>query len=157
MATVLPASSPNYINETSFERVEPKLASALHLRSFDGYVATTAGTGTINLVKLPPGRVRIFPDLSRLVTSAITATGTISIGYAAYTKENGTAVNALTTAFVNAGAAGAGALDSAFVLPAVGYLDLDSKDGIVLTATVATADMRIGDTIDGWVAYTNVN
>jgi len=114
--------------------------------------ALGAGTGEIDLVALPAGRVIILPDLSRLVTSQFGSSATISLGYRAHTDEDGEAVTAVANALHNAGAAGSGALDTALGAPADGMLELVSQKGIDIYATVASGNIENGDTIDGWLA-----
>jgi len=113
-----------------------------------------AGTGAVNLVVLPYGRIRIYADLSRIVTSAMVTLADVHLGYRAYTQIDGTAVVEDDNAFgdnVNGGSA----IDEAFSLPAEGFLEMDSQGGITIFATIDTANIEADDTIKGWVAFTN--
>lgn len=153
MAALLPITGSTYDAQISVDRVETKTDSPLRIAHWAQYVPTQAGTGTVSLVKLPPGRVRVFPDLSRVVTTQFEANSDLHLGYAAYTKEDGSAGTADDNAFLDNADAGGGALDQAWTLPAIGYLDLDSQDGIVIQAMIDTGDMALTDTLDGWCAY----
>lgn len=111
-----------------------------------------AGVGEINIVTLPAGLIRVFSDLSRIVSSAMVSTANLSIGYRAHTKMDGTAVVEDDNAFENDADAGS-AIDKVWTLPAVGFLDLDSENGVVLFVEIDTANIEDTDTIDGYVVY----
>src|SRR5687768_3105179 len=51
-------------------------------------------SGEINLVKLPPGRLTVLPDLSWIVTSSFGANAELSVGYREYRQEDGVLVEA---------------------------------------------------------------
>lgn len=101
---------------------------------------TAAGQGTAKMFRLPAGRVRIFPDLCRLVCPAGVATSDLHIGHAAYVNEAGTAVAAADNAFADNLDVGAGALDQTWPLPTVGYLDVHSRNGIDIEVMFDTAN-----------------
>lgn len=108
------------------------------------------GTGTINLGITPGGLIRIIPDNSRIVTTQFGTSATISIGTAAYVSATtGLTVAAVPAALYSVGAAGSGALDVALTLPADGAkgLELNSRDGVIITATIATGNIEATDTI----------
>ena len=58
----------------------------LRMANFDHTRPTAAGAGDgeINLVQLEPGRIRIYPELSRIVTSQFGASAVLSIGTRAF-------------------------------------------------------------------------
>ncbi len=87
------------------------------------------------------------------MTTQFGASAVLDIGYRAHTKADGTAVNASAAALHNDAAVGAGAVDLALALPAAGYLELDSREGINIFATVASGDIEDTDTIEGFIAY----
>lgn len=104
--------------------------------------AGTAGS-TVELVRIPAGRVRIFTVLSSLTSNPIAGAGaTAQVGYAAYTDANGVAVPASVNAFTVT------PLDVATTTPKTlnagtgqGVL-LDSSSGISIVATfTAIADL----------------
>lgn len=102
---------------------------------------TSAGvTGTAKLIRLPAGKLRVYTDLCRFVCPAGTATADAHIGYAAYVSgATGLAVVADDNAFLDNSDIGGGAIDTAFVLPAVGYFDFDSADGVDIELMIDTA------------------
>lgn len=101
---------------------------------------TGAGTGTAKMFRLPAGKLRIFPDQSRVVCPVGTATADLHIGYASYVNEAGTTVAASANAFADNLDVGGGALDQAWPLPAVGYLDVHSQRGIDIEVLIDTAN-----------------
>lgn len=115
-----------------------------------------AGTHDVNLCKLPPGKVRIIPDLCRVVASQMVATADLHIGTRAFVNEDGTAVVEDNNRFADNLDAGGGAIDQTFPLPSTGapWHDLDSKEGITVYADVDTANIEDTDTIHGYVAFT---
>lgn len=114
-------------------------------------VAGDIGT-TIELCQLPPGPVRIIPELSRLKVSAFGAARTLSIGHKAYIKGDSG-----TTEEAESANALANALDvSAAVTVKLGaslHYDMYSKDGIVVFATVAGGTIPVGATVELMLAY----
>jgi hypothetical protein len=105
------------------------------------------------LVKLPPGNIRILSDLSRFVCSDMTTNVDGHIGYDAHNKQDGTPVVADDNAFLDDSDFGGSGLDAVWTLPAAGYLDLDSRDGVWITLTMDQADNANGDTVHGYVAF----
>jgi hypothetical protein len=111
--------------------------------------ATQAGAGTagstVELVRIPAGRVRIFTVLSSLTSNPIAGAGaTCQVGYAAYTGQDGVPVAASVNAFTVT------PLDVATTTPKTlnagtgqGVL-LDSMSGISIVATfTAIADLSV--------------
>jgi len=109
-----------------------------------------AGLGEVNLIRMEPGKRRILIDLCRIVASQMVATADLHLGYRAYTKYDGTAVVADDNAFLDNADVGGGDIDSAWVLPAVGYFDVDSKTNFIIYAMIDTANIEDTDTINGW-------
>lgn len=153
------ADSPVYaaqVDQKLFGR-GPTVGGDVKFFRFGPYThAAGADTGEINLVRLPAGKFLVLPDLSRIVTSQFAANAVLDIGYRAHTKADGSAVNASGNALGNDYAVGAGAVDSALSAPAGGILELDSVDGVVIYATVATANIENGDTVDGFLAVVKI-
>lgn len=106
-------------------------------------------TGTINMMQLPAGAVRVHSNLSRVDLSQFGAGALVDIGYAEHVNEAGTTVVADPNAFAADLAAGAGVIGESWPLPAVAgqYTELDSQEGIVITLTVKTGNIEDGDTI----------
>lgn len=114
-----------------------------------------AGLHTIDLVTLPAGQLKVYPDLSRFDCSQMVPNADLSIGYRAHTKADGTVVVEDDNAFLDAADAGTAGVDSPFLLPFDTPLELDSVEGITIFATVETANIEDGDTLRVLVAYSN--
>lgn len=108
----------------------------------------------IDLCKLPPGRKRLLPNLSRFTGSAFGASRTLHIGHRAYMArpvaqaameaENATAlVNALDVS---------GALASVVWSTVMKY-DIYSLDEVVLFASINGGTMPIAASLSGFVTY----
>lgn len=124
----------------------------LRLARFSYAHSVGAGTGEINLIRLPAGKYVILTDLSRIISSAMVSTANLSVGHRAYTNIDGTAVVEDNNAFADALDA-TGALDVAFSLPANGVFEIDSKVEVVIFAEVDTANIEDTDTISGYIVY----
>jgi hypothetical protein len=146
-------NSNQYGNQISVSRDgEP---GQLRSRYFEG-VTATADTGTINLIKLGPGKIRILPGLSSFLCSNMAATANVSIGTAAYTANNGTAVAAATAALKAEGLVNACVLANSYSIMAnvanTGLL-VDSLSGVTITATIGTANTAANGTYSGYITY----
>ncbi len=123
------AASPSKISTTE-----------LHGRVRVAYADFTADAAqeTINMFKLPDG-ARIIGG--RLNHAALGSSTTVSVGHAAYTKADGTAV-ALDVDEYKAAASSASATGSAIAATtALGENSLvDAPDGLIVTATTSGAD-----------------
>ena len=149
-----PVKSNEYTNQTaSHTKVSVDVINKLELARFSYTHAAGAGTGEVNLIELPAGRITVYPDLSRLVTTAFAANSDIHIGYRAYVGSDGVTVVEDDNAFVDNGDAGGGALDTALVLPAAGFHRFDSRNGVLIYAMVDTGNIEDTDTIGGWIAF----
>jgi len=100
---------------------------------------TTSGAGDIPLIRMPAGKVRIYSDLSRVVCPAGAAGATLDIGTGAY-KDNAGATVALSGLALLSGEVITGAIDKALVLPAGGFLEVESQDGFDIVASIAVAN-----------------
>lgn len=118
------------------------------------HTTALAGTGEINLFKLPPGRVKVFVDTSRITTSQYEATSDLDIGHRAYTEPDGTAQGQVYTTFATALDVGGGAIDAAPLAPTAGIREFNSRDGVVIFARIFTADIEDADTLRVWFHYT---
>jgi hypothetical protein len=108
--------------------------------SFGKITFTAAGQGTAQMVRLPAGRVRVLSDLSRIICPAGTTTSDLHVGYGPYTKQDGTAVARVDNAFANDLDVGGGAIDQPFPLPAEGFIEFDSRDGVDIEIMIDTAN-----------------
>lgn len=110
---------------------------------------------TIDLCKLPPGRVRVLPHLSRISHSAWGAARTLIVGHTAYASRDPGAADAEAAnddAFTPAALDMATASDSV-PLSAVLKYDIYSKAGVLVQAKVAGGTIPIGGTLSGCIAY----
>jgi hypothetical protein len=149
-----PTNSVQYALQNSPSRAAAgDIQGAMRVAPFNYVHAAGSGTGEVNLVILPPGRIRIYSDLSRIVTSDMAVSATLHLGFRAHRQEDGSAVEEDDHALTQALAVGAGARDEAFGLPAVGQLDLESQGGITIFALITSGNIEDGDTIEGWVLY----
>lgn len=104
---------------------------------------TAAGQGDAKMIRLPAGKVRIFPRLGRLVAPQGAASSTIAVGLGAYTKMDGTTANADVDALLTATSTAGGAVTAALLGTAAGqveFVELESKDGVDVTITAAGGD-----------------
>ncbi len=110
---------------------------------------------TVEILKLPAGKIEIYPTLSRLKAFDMVATADLSLGHAAYLdpdlSPSPQTVAANLTKWASALDVGTGPIDAAFVGsdPQV----FNSLDGILVKALVAVANIDLDDEIDGWVAW----
>ena len=127
--------------------------SRLQVVFFNYVHSAGAGTGAINLVKLPAGKIRGFPSLCRITASAMVATADLHIWHRAYTDPDAAtpAVVEDDNEFADNLDAGS-AIDAAFLIP-VGAPVYNTKDGFEIYAMINTANIEDTDTIDGYFVY----
>lgn len=149
-----PAVSSQYADYSAKPQkmVRPQDWGAPIKMNFGKLTYTAAGQGTAQVIRMPAGRVRILPDLSRLVSPAGTAGQTIDVGYGAHKDASGTDVVAAPAAFL-AAEVNTAALDLALKLPASGELVLESQDGFDITFTVATQNSAAAGDVIVYIAY----
>lgn len=155
MATTF--ASNQYTNQTAvLKDSEPVKARTKY---FNG-VTATADTGTINLVVLPPGKLRIFPyGLSGFLCANMAENANISVGLSAYTAANGTAVAANTDILMAAAFANTAVLANSVNLlanVANGGLLVETMKGVTVTVTVLDAATVAAGTYSGWLTYTTL-
>jgi hypothetical protein len=120
---------------------------------------TGDATSTVNLCKLPAGRVRLITGLSRAYVDWSTASATLDIGYRAYTGLDGVAVDEALAAICSAldvDAVGYRSLESdvtALLTTLGGTIEFTSTDGVIICAHSPTAAIAADDTIAGYLAY----
>jgi hypothetical protein len=116
---------------------------------------TTASLGDIPLILLPPGNVRLYCDLSRLICPAGTATSDLDLGWGAHTKADGTAVVADYDGIAASLDVGGGAID-ADIDDIANFFDFDSREGVQIGCSFDTANSpATGDLILVLVYATN--
>ena len=134
--------------------VDAKLHAAYVL--YTHAAAQGNGTGEIDMVRLPPGRLRIINDLCRVVSSAMAANADLHIGTRAFTNLDGTAVAEDDNRFADNLDAGGGVLDQIWPLPLGGVVELNSREGIDVYCLVDTGNIETGDTISLLCAYQKI-
>lgn len=129
----------------------------LRFQYFTVPAVTVAGDADsiARLCILPPGRVRVLPNHSRISTSAFGASRTLDLGHAAYQKRDDadpTLLEAINyTAFITD-------MDISAIVNAAAFstalkYDLYSKGGVEILARVQGGTWPIGGTISGLLAY----
>jgi hypothetical protein len=110
-------------------------------------------TSTVDFLKLPSGKLRIFWDLSFWKWDAFGASRVIDIGHTGYTNTDDTDVAADPDAYDNdvdvssAGEANMGSDVTALTT------SIDSKDGVLIQATVAGGTIPDTTEITGYLVY----
>ena len=151
MAVTTEASTQaGYQADPSTGKIEPTDSGALRLARFDFTQGAAAGdaTSTVDLVRLPAGKVRIMGPLSRLAFSALGASRVIDVGHTGYTEPDGDAITADEDAFaaaIAATSAGASAL--------TGEILVESRDGFLVQAKVEAGTLPAAATMSGYIAY----
>lgn len=139
------------------------VGARLILAPFSYTHAAGAGTGEVNLIQLPPGRIHIYPELSQLVTSQFATSADFHLGHRAYTQEDGTTVVEDDNEWIDNGDVAAGALSgpwTTFFATGAGgtvgktHAVYDAASGLIIFALIDAGNIEDTDTIAGWVAYT---
>jgi len=153
--TGTPASSGVYTSQTDGSHAAGTAVDAkVHIADSGLYTHTLgAGTGAVNMLILPPGKIKVLVDLCRVVSSAMVATADLHVGHRAHTNLDGTAVVEDDNSLHDNADAGS-ALDEALTLPAAGILEFDSQEGVTIFVTIDTANIEDTDTIRLFLAYT---
>lgn len=136
---LVPAKSSQYADYTASPRVmvKPQDWGAKLARSTGKLTFTAAGQGTAQLVRMPPGKVIVLPDLCRIVCPAGTAGALLDIGHGAYVNAAGVTVVA-DPAHFQVDLANTAAIDAVWTLPADGEEEFESQDGFDITVTIDT-------------------
>lgn len=145
-------------NTAQANRTWPAEGGKLRYAHFT-YVAAAQNdiTSTIELVKLPAGRVRVLPTRSAIKCSAYGGGATMDFGCRAYVASDGkTAVAENGTDFVATKDVSGALVDSAIGVSSM-KKDYFSATGITVFATVRGLNMPIAATLEGWIAYEVIN
>ena len=145
-----PSKSTQRTAQVDNTKVKQEDWGRIQYARFDYTHTLGAGTGEVNLIKLPGGKIRVFHALSRVVSSAMVATADLHIGHRAFVDAAGATVAEDDNEWLDNADAGA-AIDSAFLLP--GAEVYDTRDGLEIYAMIDTANIEDTDTIVGWIAY----
>lgn len=120
----------------------------IHFEIIPG-VAGDAGS-TAQLLRLPHGRIRLIPNLSRFWHDAFGASRVLNIGHAAYQKEGGVDEALSANAFVAAN--DVSLAGTAKVLGTTRKYDMFSRKGIVVTAQCTGGTWPSGCKLNGYLA-----
>lgn len=148
-----PTGSLQYDANREAVKSEPQDRSQMRYAYYDYTHSAGAGVGEINLCDLPPGKIKVYPTLSRFVASAMVATADAHVGHRAYTQPDETVVAEDNNEWLDNVDVGGGAVDIAYALPAV-PTNYNSVGGVTVYCEIDTANIEDTDTITGWVAYT---
>ncbi len=128
----------------------------LRTKAFD---FTQSGAGdigsTVDLIKLPPGKVKILFNLSHWAFSAFGAARTLDIGYAAYKDATGTTVAASANAFdddVDVSAALSNVVLGSDVT-GLKVATFTTLEGLTIFATVAGGTIPANATLNGYFTF----
>lgn len=140
---------PVVMNETVDNRGKLRFA---HFYKKAG-VAGDANT-TCDLCELPPGRVRVLGNLSRVAFTAFGAARVLDIGHRAYKKIDGEAEAEDLDAFDNdldVSAAGAAALGNNISLDDT--FNITSMGGVTIACQVTGGTWPLNGELKGYIAY----
>ena len=151
--TGTPASSVQYALQIAGKTPSSDISHGVAKFSYTH--ALGAGTGEVNLIWLPPGRITIFNTASLIRASQMVSTADLHVGFRAYTDPVAGAVVVDDNAFLDNADVGGGAIDSAFLLPAApaAWQVFNTEGGLIIYAMIDTANMEDGDTINGFVRF----
>ncbi len=161
MAISAPTKSSQYLRDVAspFESGKPVNAgnplfelTATLVFSAAGF--TSAAAGDIYLLRLPPGRLRIRTDLSKIVCPQGTATSDLDIGLAAYTLNTG-ATQALQGALLADSLDVGGAALNALLTTSNAVVD--SRDGVDVVCSFDTANSPASGTLILTIIYQRDN
>jgi len=134
-------------------RYWPAQGAKIRLAHFTFVNGATVGDdgSSVNLVKLPAGKVRVLPILSYIAVSALGASRVMDLGVRAYVASDGiTAVAAILNDFVNdRDVSSATAANFGTSLKK----DYFSATGITICALITGGTLDAAETMEGYVAY----
>ncbi len=109
---------------------------------------------TIDLCELPPGRVRVIPNLSRLNHSALGSGVTLDIGHTAYeSRDSGQADPEAADPDAFADGLDVSAAGSAVPFGSATKFDVYSRGGVLVQAIVLGGVLPAASTLSGFIAY----
>lgn len=146
--------------------LNPSFASAAQLATFQANVqygkmralrfdwtapGGTAAADIIELVRLPNGKITIYPALSLFRNGAHTG-ASLSIGNALYRDQFGNSVAASATSILAATSiAAAGTLSLLQAAPSVGLFSFESQGGVIIQGTLSAAGATAGQVLNGYL------
>lgn len=152
---LVPTESAQYTEQQSQEKTQGIYDTGVRC-AYAKYTCTTAGVDTIDMLTLPPGRIMIHNDISRILSSDDFVTNAdLHLGHAAYVNQAGTTVAADDNEWFDNEDCGGGAIDKAFGAGVITtpISEYNSQAGIKVQAMVDTANVSIGATIEVLVYY----
>jgi len=153
---LVPTTSAQRDSELDYQNKKAGIYDTGLKVAYAKYTCTTAGTGTIDMLTLPPGRIMIHNDISRVLSSDdFVSTADLHLGHAAYTNQDDTAVAADDNEWFDNEDCGGGAIDKAFGAGVITtpISEYNSKSGILVQAMVDVANVSIGATIEVLIYY----
>lgn len=144
-------ASPPTVQETTVIHGRVRFAKVTHTQDGAG-----DATSTVDLIKLPAGRVRLLGPLCQLRFSAFGAARTLDVGWTAYTDIDGAAVVADADGLddgIDVSSAGTMPLGTNTAVTDGDTYEFESDDGVVLQATVLGGTIPDAATIKGFIAY----
>lgn len=161
MAISVPSKSAQYTDYSASPRTMvsakdwgSKLRASYGKLTFTAAGFTTAGLGDIKLIRMPPGKVRILSDLSRVSCPVGTATSDLDLGLGAYKDNAGATVALNGVQLADSLDVGGGAIDQAIPLPAAnGVIEVESQDGFDIVASFDTANSPAAGDLEITIVY----
>lgn len=158
------ANSTQYATQLNGSMLSGMYSGSRLLKALASYTHSGASaTGTVELIKLPQGRITVF-DTSKMVTTPLAQGALLSVGFREYIEPNGTVVNEdddifLANADVFAFLENHNDTYGHFTFTAIkkGYIELQSRNGIVIFATIAGGNIVSGDEIHMVLDYSREN
>jgi hypothetical protein len=125
------------------------------------YTVAAAGQDDYTLVRLPAGKVKIYPQLSFIAVSQGVATADFHLGHRAYRTAAGAVVAEDDNEWLDNVDIGGGAISGIWSAVA-GFVaqenvEFDAVDGLRIFGTVDTANQDLNDTVTGWVTYSKAS
>lgn len=157
-----PAAAEPYASQYGAYKANKKdVALQLRATPFSYTHVAGAGTGEVNLFTIPAGKIRIFPQLSRISMSQMVATADFHLGHRQYHTDDGTLVPQDDDEFIANADVGGGVIAETTWSAVPGAtlttdMEYDTRDGFTVYAMIDTANMENGDTIDGVCVWSRV-
>lgn len=137
--------------------IEQMLRAALY-----SYTHTAgSGTGEINIITLPPGRIRVYPHLSTITISQLGAGAVLSLGHRTYKTHLGVIVPEDEIEFLNGIDVSTGITPETFwalIDNTAEFVEMeyDTIHGLTIYATIESGSIQDGDTLDGVIVWARV-
>ena len=152
----LEAQPPIGIPTTDWKGVKRIMRFTFTQGGANGPVGSTA-----ELVRLPAGNIRVLLEECHMHRTAFGASGSLDIGWQAYSKPDGTTVDADADALVDGlnvvsagdGLWGASSQGAGSGVDADKSFLIESKSGVTVQATVAGGNIPAGAKLTGYVTY----